>query len=76
MHPLHRTLYVRSVIRQVDDELAQTAELLRDGDPEPSAVARIERLLGGALSPLYGEDGRRLREELNRIRFGLRGRRS
>jgi hypothetical protein len=72
-YPLHRTLFSRAVVRQVDAELEQTAELLRGAVPEPAAVARTERLLSGGRSPLYGEDTRRLREELEVILFALRG---
>ena len=68
-HPLHRPLYVPAVIRQVDGELAHTAALLRHGQLDATTVAQFERLLGGPTSPLYGEDLRRLQEELHRIRF-------
>ena len=68
-HPLHRPLYVPAVIRQVDGELAHTAALLRHGQLDATTVAQFERLLGGTTSPLYGEDLRRLQEELHRIRF-------
>jgi hypothetical protein len=72
-YPLDRALFSRSVVRQVDAELEQTAELLRSAAPEPAAVAKTERLLSGGRSPLYGEDSRRLREELKGILFALRG---
>jgi hypothetical protein len=64
-------LYVPAVIRESDAEIARLAGLLRSGRTEPAALARIERLLSGARSPLYGADGRRLREELRRIHFAL-----
>jgi hypothetical protein len=60
-------LYVPSVIRQLDAELARIVALLRSPAPSVVAVARAERLLGGERSPLYGEDPRRLGEELRRI---------
>jgi hypothetical protein len=60
-------LYVPSVVRQLDTEIARTVELLRGPAPGVVAVARTERLLGGERSPLYGEDPRRLGEELRRI---------
>jgi len=60
-------LYVPAVIRQLDGELARIVELLRGPAPGVVAVARAERLLGGERSPLYGEDPRRLGEELRRI---------
>jgi hypothetical protein len=64
-------LYVRSVIREVDEDLARTARLLRSSRADVAAVARAEELLGGAASPLYGDDVRRLREELGRLQFAL-----
>jgi hypothetical protein len=64
-------LYVPSVIREVDEELARTALLLRSARADVAAVARAEELLGGAASPLYGDDVRRLREELGRLQFAL-----
>ncbi len=64
-------LYVPSIIRELDDELARTASLLRCDHPDLAAVARTEALLGSAVSPLYGTDVRRLREELRRLQFAL-----
>jgi hypothetical protein len=64
-----RPLYVPAVIRHVDAELAATAQLLR-ADPDAATVGRVEQLLGGARSPLYGDDARLLRESLARIRLG------
>jgi hypothetical protein len=60
-------LYFPPVIRELDPELARIVELLRSPKPSIVAVARTERLLGGERSPLYGEDPRRLGEELRRI---------
>jgi hypothetical protein len=60
-------LYSPPVIRELDAELARTAELLRGPAPGVVAIARTERLLGGERSPLYGQDPRRLGEELKRI---------
>ena len=67
-------LYVPSVIRAADDEIVKMIGTLRDSRPGPVVVARVERLLCGPASPLYGGDARALREELHRIRFtaGLR----
>jgi hypothetical protein len=62
-------LYVPSVIRAADEEIARTIGTLRDEGPGPVAVARAERLLTGPDSPLYGADVRILCEELRRIRF-------
>ena len=56
------------VIRAADAELATTVRVL-SARPDASTVARVERLLCGASSPLYGKDARRLREELTRIHF-------
>jgi hypothetical protein len=67
--PMSRPLYVPAVIRAVDAELAATARVLR-AQPEATTVGRIERLLGAASSPLYGDEAKRLREELARIHFG------
>ena len=66
--PRRRPLYVPGVIRAADAELATTVRVL-SARPDASTVARVERLLCGASSPLYGEDARRLREELTRIHF-------
>jgi hypothetical protein len=60
-------LYSPAVIRQLDGELARIVELLRSPAPGIVAIARAERLLSGERSPLYGEDPRRLGEELRRI---------
>ncbi len=64
-------LYVPSVIREVDEDLARTARLLRSARADVAAVARAEELLGGAASPLYGADVRALRDELGRLQFAL-----
>jgi hypothetical protein len=65
-HPRSRPLYVPAVIREVDAELAATVRVL-GVRPDATTVARIERLLGGASSPLHGDDARLLRVELARI---------
>ena len=62
-------LYVPSVIRAADEEIARTIGTLRGEWPGPVAIARAERLLTGPDSPLYGADARMLCEELRRIRF-------
>ena len=67
-HPKARPLYLPAIIREVDAELAATARLLR-ARPDDTTIGRIERLMGAASSPLYGDEPRRLREELARIHF-------
>jgi hypothetical protein len=66
---MSRPLYVPAVIRALDAELAATVRVLC-ARPDATTVGRIERLLGGASSPLYGDDTRRVREDLARIHFG------
>ncbi len=67
--PIERPLHSPSTIRQVDGDLECMIALLCDPRPGPAVVARIERLLGNEMSPLYGDDVRRLREELRSIMF-------
>jgi hypothetical protein len=69
--PLHPPLYAPAVIREVDGDLDRITRVLRSCRPDLSALARIERLLGGEGSPLYEGDSRRLRDELRRIQFSL-----
>jgi hypothetical protein len=64
-HPLHTP----STIRRVDRELMSVIALLREPCPDLAFVARIEGLLSGQFSPLYGDDATRLRGELLRIAF-------
>ena len=66
-----RPLYAPETIREADGDIERTVVLLRSGPAPPTALARAERLLGGAGSPLYGTDARRLREELRRIWWAL-----
>jgi hypothetical protein len=70
-----RPLYVPGVIREVDAEVAMLARLMRAEPPRAglAATARAERLLGDAESPLYGDDPRRLREEIARVVSALGG---
>jgi hypothetical protein len=68
-HPSARPLYMPAVIRGVDAELAAAVRVLR-AQSDATTIGRIERLLGGATSPLYGDDPKRLREELACIHFG------
>jgi hypothetical protein len=68
-HPSARPLYMPAIIREVDAELAAAVRVLR-ARPDATTIGRIERLLGGATSPLYGDEPKRLREELARIHFG------
>ena len=60
-------LFCPPVIRRLDPEIARIVDLLSSPTPNIVVVARAARLLGGEQSPLYGEDPRRLREELRRI---------
>jgi hypothetical protein len=47
-HPQSHPVYVPAVMRQVDNQLGQTFDLLRSDAPDPTAVARIERLLNSS----------------------------
>jgi hypothetical protein len=65
--PLAPPLYSRRVIREVDADLADVVAVLRRSRPAAVVVARAERLLTLASSPLYGEDARQLSEALRRL---------
>jgi hypothetical protein len=67
--PRCRPLYVPAVVRAVDADLAAAVRMLCDR-PDAATVGRVERLLSGESSPLYGDDSRLAREELARIHFG------
>ncbi len=56
------------VVRTVAGELRDVIGLLRAEDVSARGVARAERLVERAVSPLYGQDVGALREELRRVR--------
>ena len=56
------------VVRLVAGELRDVIGLLRAEGVSARAVARAERLVERAVSPLYGQDVGALREELRRVR--------
>jgi hypothetical protein len=58
----------RLVVSAVADEIVQVAQFLRRPNSSARGVARAERLIERALSPLYGRDIDALREELSRVR--------
>jgi hypothetical protein len=57
--------------REVEPELREIATLLRADTTDVVGVARTERLITFAGSALYGDDERRLRDELAQIRYRL-----
>ncbi|HEY1359452.1 MAG TPA: hypothetical protein VGF21_14210, partial [Thermoleophilaceae bacterium] len=59
------------LVRRFEPELREIAALLRADSADAVGVARVERLLTDAGSPLYGLRENLLREELARIRFQL-----
>lgn len=56
------------VVTMVADELRDVIGLLRTERVSARGVARAERLVEHAVSPLYGQDVGALREELSRVR--------
>lgn len=56
------------VVAMVTDELREVIGLLRAEGVSARGVARTERLVTHAVSPLYGHEGGALREELCRVR--------
>jgi hypothetical protein len=56
------------VVRMVAGELRDVIGLLRAEEVNARGVARAERLVERAVSPLYGQDAYELREELRRVR--------
>ena len=56
------------VVRTVAGELRDVIGLLRAEEVSARGVARAERLVERAASPLYGQDVGALREELRRVR--------
>jgi hypothetical protein len=69
--PSDRPLYRRRVIAAVAPDLVETARSLRCEDAGSAGIAMAERLLSRHDSPLYDENGERLRVELRRCRFLL-----
>jgi hypothetical protein len=59
------------VVAQVADELRELGAVLRTEAVSARGVARLERLVSRATSPLYGRDIAVLREELSRVRWLL-----
>jgi hypothetical protein len=58
----------RVVVSTVAGEIVEVIILLRSPSASARGVARAERLVERALSPLYGSDVAALREELGRVR--------
>ena len=56
------------VLRMAAGELRDVIGLLRTEGVSARGVARAERLVEHAVSPLYGQDAGALREELRRVR--------
>lgn len=70
--PQFRPLPGVQCLRDTVPEAQAVIALLRSERVAVHGVALVARLLGdGVTSPLYGGDARRLREELNRIRYIL-----
>ena len=57
-----------TVLRMAAGELREVSGLLRTEGVSARGVARAERLVERAVSPLYGQDADALREELRRVR--------
>ena len=55
------------LVAQVTDELRELAAVLRTGAVSARGVARLERLVSRATSPLYGHDVVAVRQELCRV---------
>jgi hypothetical protein len=69
-----RPLYEPRVVAAVADELREVIGLLRADGVSARGVARVERLITHAVSPLYGLEVSPLREELARVRDLLKDR--
>jgi hypothetical protein len=65
-------LFELGVVLQVADELRELGAVLRTGCVSARGVARLERLVSHASSPLYGNDVAALNQELCRARGLLR----
>jgi hypothetical protein len=68
-----RPLYEPRVVAGVTDELREVIGLLRAEGVSARSVARLERLIKHAVSPLYGLEVSALREELGCVRDLLQG---
>jgi hypothetical protein len=66
-------LFEPRIVRAVANELGDVIESLRSEGTSAGGVARAERLVERAVSPLYGQDAEALREELHRVHKLLRG---
>ena len=66
-------LFEPRIVRTVASELGDVIESLRSQETSACGVARAERLVERAVSPLYGQEAEALREELCRVRELLRG---
>ena len=66
-------LFEPRIVRTVTGELRDVIESLRGEETSACGVARAERLVERAVSPLYGQNAEALREELCRVRELLRG---
>jgi hypothetical protein len=62
-----RPLYHRAVVAPASPELQAIVRLLKMNAGSVSGVARAERVITGAASPLYGWDPGALRDELGRV---------
>lgn len=62
------TLFEPRVVAQVTDELTELGAIVRSEAVSARGVARVERLVRHATSPLYGRDVAALHEELCRVR--------
>jgi hypothetical protein len=68
LFPTTRPVFDPRLIRVAASDLRWIAARLREPAISVAAVARVERLLTGAGSPLYGREGDKLQQELTRIR--------
>jgi hypothetical protein len=59
------------LIAPIRHELVEIAARLRDDSASLSGIALIELLLTDGMSSLHGDDPRRVREDLGRVRFLL-----
>jgi hypothetical protein len=61
-------LFARRIVAPVAEELMEISGLRNARATSAQAVARADRLLGFATSPLYGDDVAALRDEVNALR--------
>ena len=66
-------LFEPTIVRTLANELGDVIESLRSDGISACSLARAERLVERAVSPLYGQDAEALREELRRVHELLRG---